>query len=297
MRRGRAGLGHRAIGWHLASWWGTVWIVGSRVSLLCAVGSQCFVSLSQFPAGAPSPLFLSLLPDEFKCPVKEETALTSGEWEVLARHGSKVPESPCTLVHTCAQTRSGPSPNLLCVCLPCPTWSLLPPVLPPPQLQRAQSYRDCGFDQLETLLVQDTGSFLSTCCWVPVGGAWPILRATWSVLFPSFHSMKSLVPGRTVCGTLGVPTVGLFQPGSTPTPAPWEVQEQRMWPQGRPEAFLPFPQMHHLKNMARLCLWLQHLHWGPGLQIPDFTKGPLNQTSWLPPSHQHKCLLDQRQTC
>ncbi|XP_037679900.1 dipeptidyl peptidase 9 isoform X4 [Choloepus didactylus] len=27
--------------------------------------------------------------DEFKCPIKEEIALTSGEWEVLARHGSK----------------------------------------------------------------------------------------------------------------------------------------------------------------------------------------------------------------
>ncbi|XP_045156025.1 dipeptidyl peptidase 9 isoform X1 [Echinops telfairi] len=28
--------------------------------------------------------------DEFKCAVKEEVALTSGEWEVLARHGSKI---------------------------------------------------------------------------------------------------------------------------------------------------------------------------------------------------------------
>ncbi|XP_040846591.1 dipeptidyl peptidase 9 isoform X8 [Ochotona curzoniae] len=28
--------------------------------------------------------------DEFKCPIKEEVALTSGEWEVLARHGSKI---------------------------------------------------------------------------------------------------------------------------------------------------------------------------------------------------------------
>lgn len=34
-----------------------------------------------------------LLADEFKCPIKEEVALTSGEWEVLARHGSKVPAS------------------------------------------------------------------------------------------------------------------------------------------------------------------------------------------------------------
>ncbi|KAB0396890.1 hypothetical protein E2I00_009805, partial [Balaenoptera physalus] len=28
--------------------------------------------------------------DEFKCPIKEEITLTSGEWEVLARHGSKI---------------------------------------------------------------------------------------------------------------------------------------------------------------------------------------------------------------
>lgn len=27
---------------------------------------------------------------DFKCAVKEEVTLTSGEWEVLARHGSKV---------------------------------------------------------------------------------------------------------------------------------------------------------------------------------------------------------------
>ena len=59
----------------------------------------------------PFHLFLSLLADEFKCPIKEEIALTSGEWEVLARHGSKVPESlcnpprpPCT--HACIHTRA-----------------------------------------------------------------------------------------------------------------------------------------------------------------------------------------------
>jgi hypothetical protein len=27
---------------------------------------------------------------DFKCAIKEEVTLTSGEWEVLARHGSKV---------------------------------------------------------------------------------------------------------------------------------------------------------------------------------------------------------------
>ena len=32
----------------------------------------------------------SLFPGDFKCAIKEEVTLTSGEWEVLARHGSKV---------------------------------------------------------------------------------------------------------------------------------------------------------------------------------------------------------------
>lgn len=30
---------------------------------------------------------------DFKCAIKEEVTLTSGEWEVLARHGSKVRQS------------------------------------------------------------------------------------------------------------------------------------------------------------------------------------------------------------
>lgn len=43
--------------------------------------------------GTLSVKFLSCLcifVDDFKCPVKEEVPITSGEWEVLARHGSKV---------------------------------------------------------------------------------------------------------------------------------------------------------------------------------------------------------------
>uniref|UniRef100_A0A8C5CL45 dipeptidyl-peptidase IV n=1 Tax=Gadus morhua TaxID=8049 RepID=A0A8C5CL45_GADMO len=32
----------------------------------------------------------SLFPGDFKCAIKEEVTLTSGEWEVLARHGSKI---------------------------------------------------------------------------------------------------------------------------------------------------------------------------------------------------------------
>lgn len=27
---------------------------------------------------------------DFKCPIREELAITSGEWEVLGRHGSNV---------------------------------------------------------------------------------------------------------------------------------------------------------------------------------------------------------------
>lgn len=31
---------------------------------------------------------------DFKCAIKEEVTLTGGEWEVLARHGSKVRQNP-----------------------------------------------------------------------------------------------------------------------------------------------------------------------------------------------------------
>lgn len=64
---------------------------------LCSESILCFESASQLPR-APFTSF-PILPDEFKCPIKEEIALTSGEWEVLARHGSKVPESPHTPVY------------------------------------------------------------------------------------------------------------------------------------------------------------------------------------------------------
>uniref|UniRef100_A0A8C0BYJ9 dipeptidyl-peptidase IV n=1 Tax=Buteo japonicus TaxID=224669 RepID=A0A8C0BYJ9_9AVES len=40
--------------------------------------------LKQGTLGAPSLIY------DFKCPIKEEIALTGGEWEVLARHGSKI---------------------------------------------------------------------------------------------------------------------------------------------------------------------------------------------------------------
>ena len=37
-----------------------------------------------------NPLTFSSLSDDFKCPVKEEVTVTSGDWEVLANHGAKV---------------------------------------------------------------------------------------------------------------------------------------------------------------------------------------------------------------
>lgn len=60
---------------------------------------------------APSALLPPLFPDEFKCAIKEEIALTSGEWEVLARHGSKVPVPVHACAHTHEHTRSGPPPE------------------------------------------------------------------------------------------------------------------------------------------------------------------------------------------
>lgn len=62
------------------------------------------------------------------------------------------------------------------------------------------------------------GGTLSPGCRAP---SEHILRATGSSLLSSFHSMKPLNPGRTVCGTLGVPTVGSscsFQPRLPPPP-------------------------------------------------------------------------------
>ena len=74
-----------------------VYLPVSQLPGFCSKSILCFESASQLP-WAPFTSF-PILPDEFKCPIKEEIALTSGEWEVLARHGSKVPESPHTPVH------------------------------------------------------------------------------------------------------------------------------------------------------------------------------------------------------
>lgn len=66
-------------------------------------------------------ILLSFLPDDFKCPIKEEVALTGGEWEVLARHGSKV---VVTFVLSCSITALHCLPTGLAYAL-CYAWDQL----------------------------------------------------------------------------------------------------------------------------------------------------------------------------
>uniref|UniRef100_A0A8B9TMI0 dipeptidyl-peptidase IV n=1 Tax=Anas platyrhynchos TaxID=8839 RepID=A0A8B9TMI0_ANAPL len=44
---------------------------------------------------------------DFKCPIKEEIAITSGEWEVLGRHGSNVSICSCCMIPCKQHTRAG----------------------------------------------------------------------------------------------------------------------------------------------------------------------------------------------
>jgi hypothetical protein len=60
--------------------------------------------------GSSHCLFLFFLADEFKCPIKEEMALTSGEWEVLARHGSKVPSMGPAHLWLCSSSHGHAAP-------------------------------------------------------------------------------------------------------------------------------------------------------------------------------------------
>uniref|UniRef100_A0A8B9TP33 dipeptidyl-peptidase IV n=1 Tax=Anas platyrhynchos TaxID=8839 RepID=A0A8B9TP33_ANAPL len=46
-------------------------------------------------------------PSDFKCPIKEEIAITSGEWEVLGRHGSNVSICSCCMIPCKQHTRAG----------------------------------------------------------------------------------------------------------------------------------------------------------------------------------------------
>lgn len=143
---------------------------------------------------APSAFLLSLFPDEFKCAIKEEIALTSGEWEVLARHGSKVPVP----VHACAHTRAhalrAPSRALVLVAPSVPTWPPLPPALLPAQFSTPRT-------TTRDTLVQDAGAVLSTSCWILVGGG--LARSV-------YRSVKPLVLRRAVCGSLGCLSYGII---------------------------------------------------------------------------------------
>lgn len=62
---------------------------------------------------------MSFLLDDFKCLIKEEVALTGGEWEVLARHGSKV-----VIIFSCGVTVLLYLPTVLAYAL-CYTWNQL----------------------------------------------------------------------------------------------------------------------------------------------------------------------------
>lgn len=62
---------------------------------------SCFTCLVQLCHES----FAPLSSDDFKCPVKEEVTVTSGEWEVLANHGAKVKTPECRLLTFTAVTQ------------------------------------------------------------------------------------------------------------------------------------------------------------------------------------------------
>lgn len=66
-------------------------------------------------------ILLLFLLDNFKCPIKEEIALTGGEWEVLARHGSKV---GAIFTLSCSVRALHCLPTVL-ACALCYTWEQL----------------------------------------------------------------------------------------------------------------------------------------------------------------------------
>lgn len=153
---------------------------------LCSESILCFESASQLP-WAPFTSF-PILPDEFKCPIKEEIALTSGEWEVLARHGSKVPESPHTPVyihvHRHTHTVLTPSDPETCGFSSTPT----PPTWPPALALQLRAM-GAALPTSRRSWVRKQGC-LRFLCWILVVGAWPILPATRSVHLASFGCMK-----------------------------------------------------------------------------------------------------------
>jgi len=68
--------------------------------------TMCFVKCESVKS-----LFVCwLFAGDFKCPIKEEIAITSGEWEVLGRHGSNVSlRSRCVdILHAMGRWYLGP---------------------------------------------------------------------------------------------------------------------------------------------------------------------------------------------
>lgn len=176
----------------------------SQLPGFCSKSILCFESVSQLPR-APFTSF-PILPDEFKCPIKEEIALTSGEWEVLARHGSKVPESPHTPVHIHVHRHTHmvltpPDPGRL--------WLLLHPHAPhlaTRSCSATKGHGGCTCHQQEILGLE---AGLSAFPWILVGGTWPILPAIRSVHLASFRCMKLPVDtGGAHRGTALHPSLG-----------------------------------------------------------------------------------------
>jgi len=88
---------------------------------MCAltVHQLCELPLLVLSFGEDYFIFMSFLLDDFKCLIKEEVALTGGEWEVLARHGSKV-----VIIFSCGVTVLLYLPTVLAYAL-CYTWNQL----------------------------------------------------------------------------------------------------------------------------------------------------------------------------
>lgn len=68
---------------------------GNEISAIAIRASDCRTVAQVMPVkdvktASQISMVSSSSAGDFKCAIKEEVTLTSGEWEVLARHGSKV---------------------------------------------------------------------------------------------------------------------------------------------------------------------------------------------------------------
>lgn len=86
---------------------------------ICALTLHQLCGLTLLVLSFGEDYLFSCLLDDFKCPIKEEVALTGGEWEVLARHGSKV-----VVIFSCSVAVLLYLPTVLAYAL-CYTWNQL----------------------------------------------------------------------------------------------------------------------------------------------------------------------------